>query len=179
MYKRSRATCLLFSSEEGVRRGGSAGMCSNRSRWCFIVETEEKKKLVNYYLLERTTKGSYGGLLTELSLENEIFKEYLRMMQSIAVSSEILCIQYFCIHQRYCILQRYRVSKPAVVIQSISVWRDEGPHSILLHSIAATPNNLPPWLLVLHWGSTAARGDIQTRQIRAFFSGAASACNFE
>ena len=27
------------------------------------------KKWVNDYLLERTTKGSYGGLLTELSLE--------------------------------------------------------------------------------------------------------------
>ena len=30
----------------------------------------------NDYLLERKTKGSYGGLLTELSLEKEIFKEY-------------------------------------------------------------------------------------------------------
>ena len=81
----------------------------------------KKKKRVNDYLLKRTTKGSYGGLLTELSLEKEIFKEYLRMIQSICVSSEILCIQYFCIHQRYCILQRYRVSQPAVGIQSISV----------------------------------------------------------
>ena len=78
------------------------------------------KKRVNDYLLERMTKGSYGGLLTELSLEKAIFKEYLRMIQSISVS-KILCIQYFCIHQRYCILQRYRVSQPAVVIQSIAV----------------------------------------------------------
>ena len=81
----------------------------------------KRKKWVNNYLLKRTTKGSYGGLLTELFLENEIFKEYLRMIQSISVSSEILCIQYFCIHQRYCILQRYRVAQPAVFIQSISV----------------------------------------------------------
>ena len=73
-----------------------------------FIETEEKKKeVVNDYLLERTTKESYGSLLTELSLEKEIFKEYLRMIQSISVSSEsseMLCIQYFCIHQRYCIL---------------------------------------------------------------------------
>ena len=81
----------------------------------------KKKEWVNDYLLERTTKGSYGCLLTELSLEKEIFKEYFRRIQSISVSSEILCIQYFCIHQICCILQRYRVSKPAVVIQSISV----------------------------------------------------------
>ena len=134
-----------------------------------------RKKLVNDYLLEWMTKGSYGGLLTELSLEKEIFKEYLRMIQSIPVSSKILCIQYFCIHQRYCILQKYRVSKTAVIIQSISVWRDEGPHSILVHSIAATPNKHTLWLLVLNWGSSAARGDIQTLQIRAFFRGAASA----
>ena len=80
----------------------------------------KRKKWVNDYLLKRTTKGSYGGLLTELSLEKEIFKEYMRMIQSISVS-EILCYQYFCIHQRYSILQRYRVSKPAVAIHSISV----------------------------------------------------------
>ena len=49
-----------------------------------------RNKLVNDYLLERTTKGGYGGLLTELSLEKEIFKEYLRIIQSISVSSEIL-----------------------------------------------------------------------------------------
>ena len=83
----------------------------------------KRKKLVNDNLFERMTKGSYGGLLTELCLEKEIFKEYLRMI-------EYLCIQYFCIHQRYCILQRYRVSQPAVVIQSFYVWRDEDPHSI-------------------------------------------------
>ena len=80
----------------------------------------KRKKLVNDYLLERMTKGSYGGLLTELSLGKEIFNEYMRMIQSISVS-EIFCIQYFCIHQRYCILQRYRISQPAVVKQSISV----------------------------------------------------------
>ena len=51
----------------------------------------KRKKWVNDYLLKRTTKGSYGGLLTELSLENEIFKEYLRRIPSISVSSEILC----------------------------------------------------------------------------------------
>ena len=84
-------------------------------------QKRKRKKLVNDYLLKRTTKGSYGGLLTELSLEKEIFKEYLRRIQSIYVSSEILCIQYFCIHQRYSILQRYRVSQPAVVIQNMSV----------------------------------------------------------
>ena len=49
-----------------------------------------RNKLVNDYLLERTTKGGYGGLLTELSLEKEIFTEYLRIIQSISVSSEIL-----------------------------------------------------------------------------------------
>ena len=38
-----------------------------------------REKSVNDYLLERTTKGSYGGLLSELSLVKEIFKEYLRM----------------------------------------------------------------------------------------------------
>ena len=151
-----------LSSEDGVTRGVSSAVCSNRSRWCFIGETEEKKKRVNDYLLKRTTKGSYGGLLTEMSLEKEIFKEYLRRIQSISASSEILCIQYFCIHQIYCILQRYRVSQPAVVIQSISVWHNDCPHSILAHSIAATPNDLPPWLLVLHWGDRAARGDNQS-----------------
>ena len=77
----------------------------------------KRKKWVNDYLLKRTTKGCCGGLLTELSLEKERFKEYLRRMQSIFVSSEILCIQYFCTHQRYCTLQRYRVSQPAVVIE--------------------------------------------------------------
>ena len=181
MYKRSRATCLLFSSEDGVTREVIAGVCSNRRRWCFIGETEEKKKEVGKWLLllKRTTKWSNGGLLTELPLEKGIFKEYLRMIQSISVlsePSEILSIQYFCIHQRYCIPQRYRVSQPAIVIQSISVWRDEGTHSILVHSIAATPNDLPPWLLVLLWGSSTAWGDIRTRQIHAFFSGAASVC---
>ena len=70
----------------------------------------KKKKWVNDYLLKRTTKCSYGGLLTELSLEMEIFKVYLRRIQSISVSSEILCIQYFCIHQRYCILQSISAS---------------------------------------------------------------------
>ena len=46
---------------------------------------KKRKKRVNDYLLERITKGSYGGLSTELSLEKEIFKEYLRMIQSISV----------------------------------------------------------------------------------------------
>ena len=34
----------------------------------------KRKKWVNDYLLKRTTKGIYGVLLTELSLEKEIFK---------------------------------------------------------------------------------------------------------
>ena len=141
-----------------------------------LLETPKRrrKKLVNDYLLERTTKGSFGGLLTELSLEKEIFKEYLCIIRDTLYS-----VFLYTSEMVYSILQRYRVSKPAVVMQSISVRRDEGPHSILVHSNTATPNNLPPWLLVLHWGSRAARGDVQTRQIRAFFSGAASACNFE
>ena len=100
---------LLFSSEEEsdeeVLQACAAIVVADA-----LLEKPKRriKKLLNYYLLERTTKGSYGGLLTELSLENEIFKEYLRMIQSISVSSEILFIQYFCIHHRYCILQRYR-----------------------------------------------------------------------
>ena len=54
----------------------------------------KRKNWVNDYLLKRTTKASYGGLLTELFLEKEIFKEYLRRIQNISVSSEIFCIQY-------------------------------------------------------------------------------------
>ena len=50
MCKRSRASCLLVSSEDGVRRGGSAGICSNRSRWCFVGKTEEKKKEAGKWL---------------------------------------------------------------------------------------------------------------------------------
>ena len=146
----------------------------------------KKKKWVNDYFLKRTTKGSYGGLLTEQSLEKEIFKEYLRMIQSIPVSSEILCIQYFCIHHRYCILQRYRVSQPAVVIQSISLY-----DAMRARTSSSSIPSLPHQTTSHHdcscytaedlriFRSSTARGDIRTRQIRAFFSFAASVCNFE
>ena len=45
------------------------------------------KKWVNNYLLKRTTKGICGGLLTELSLEKEIFK---RVYED---DTEYLCIR--------------------------------------------------------------------------------------
>ena len=61
----------------------------------------KRKKWVNNNLLERTTKGSYGGLLTELSLEKEILRvfeedtEYLSIIRDTLYSvfqytSEIL-----------------------------------------------------------------------------------------
>ena len=92
--------CLVreMESNEKVLQACAAILVAD----ALLEKPKRRKKLVNDYLLERTTKGSFGGLLTELSLEKEIFKEYLRMIQSISVSSEILCIQCFCIHQRCC-----------------------------------------------------------------------------
>ena len=111
--------CLVqkMESDEAVLQACAAIVVADA---LLVKPKRKRKKLVNDYLLERTTKGSYGGLLLNCLWEKEIFKEYLRTIQSSSVSSEILCIQYFCIHQGYCILQRYKVSQPAVVIQSIS-----------------------------------------------------------
>ena len=74
----------MVSSEDGVRQGGCAAIVVTVA----LLEKPKRKskKWVNDYLLERMMKGSYGGLLTELSLEKEIFKEYMRMIQSISVS---------------------------------------------------------------------------------------------
>ena len=88
---RATATGLLFSSEmesdEVVLQACEAILFA-----AAVLEKPKRrrKKLVTDYLLERQMKGSYGGSLTEQSLEKEIFKEYLRMTQSISVSSEIL-----------------------------------------------------------------------------------------
>ena len=77
---------VLFSSEDRVRRKVLQACVAIVVTDALLEKPKRRrKKLVNDYLLERTTKGSYGGLLTELSLEKEIFKEYLRMIQSISV----------------------------------------------------------------------------------------------
>ena len=134
MCKSCRATCLLFSSEDGVRRGGSAGACSNRSRWCFVGETEEKKMWVNDYLLERTTKVSYIGLLTELSLEKEIFKEYLRKIVSQTLVN-------FGIHNFCKFLSLYAGSFTFHKVRVLCIWRDEGPAQLVcLGAQMALPN---------------------------------------
>ena len=101
----SRASCWLVSSEDGVRRGGSAGMCSNCSRRCFVAK-RKRKKLVNDYLLERMTKESYGGLLTELSLEKEIFKEYMRMIEYLCITDTLFCFCFWVVFWTVVAVQR-------------------------------------------------------------------------
>ena len=66
-----------MESDEEVLQAGAAIVVADA-----LLEKpkRKRKKLVNDYLLKMTTKGSYICLLTEQSLENEIFKEYLRMI---------------------------------------------------------------------------------------------------
>ena len=72
----SHVYCLIpkMESDEEVLQECSAIVVTDS-----LLEKPKRKrnKWVNDYLLERTTKGSYGSLLTELSMEKKIFKEYL------------------------------------------------------------------------------------------------------
>ena len=140
MYKRSSFTGLLFSSEDGVRRGGSAACAAIVVTDALLEKPKRRrKKWINDYLLERTTKGSYGGLLTELSLEKEIFKEYKRMIQSISVSSVFKDTLYSVFLFTSEILYTTEIRSISASC-SHTVYVCMTPSS----SIAATPNDLPP-----------------------------------